>query len=64
MDFVLGEQTAALRSRSRELIAAHIAEDHPGTDDPADLDVARALVQVRVARLLAYRTVHATRTTP
>jgi alkylation response protein AidB-like acyl-CoA dehydrogenase len=43
MDFDLGEGAAALRSRLRELIAAHIAEDYLGafTDDPADLDVAQ-----------------------
>ncbi len=43
MDFDLGEQAAALRSRLRALIAAHIAEDYLGafTNDPADLDVAQ-----------------------
>ena len=43
MDFDLGEGAAVLRSRLRELIAAHIAEDYLGafTDDPADLDVAQ-----------------------
>ncbi len=43
MDFDLGEGAAALRSRLRGLIAAHIAEDYLGafTDDPADLDVAQ-----------------------
>jgi alkylation response protein AidB-like acyl-CoA dehydrogenase len=43
MDFDLGESAAALRSRLRELIAAHIAEDYLGafTSDPADLDVAQ-----------------------
>jgi hypothetical protein len=41
MDFDLGDQAAALRSRLRELIATHIAEDYLGTvtDDPADHDV-------------------------
>ncbi|MEQ1788588.1 MAG: acyl-CoA dehydrogenase family protein [Acidimicrobiales bacterium] len=44
MDFDLGAQAAALRSRLRALIAANIAEDYLGafTDDPADLDVAQA----------------------
>ncbi|MEX2294157.1 MAG: acyl-CoA dehydrogenase family protein [Acidimicrobiales bacterium] len=43
MDFDLGEQAAALRTRLRELIATHIAEDYLGafTNDPADLDVAQ-----------------------
>jgi alkylation response protein AidB-like acyl-CoA dehydrogenase len=43
MDFDLGDQAAALRSRLRELIATHIADDYLGafTDDPADLDVAQ-----------------------
>ena len=43
MDFDLGDQAAALRSRLRELIATHIAEDYLGafTNDPADLDVAQ-----------------------
>jgi alkylation response protein AidB-like acyl-CoA dehydrogenase len=43
MDFDLGEGAAVLRSRLRELIAAHIAEDYLGafTDDHADLDVAQ-----------------------
>ena len=43
MDFDLGEQAAALRTRLRELIAANIAEDYLGafTDDPADLAVAQ-----------------------
>ena len=43
MDFDLGEQATALRSRLRELIATHIAEDYLGafTNDPADLEVAQ-----------------------
>lgn len=43
MDFDLGEQAAALRTRLRALIAANIAEDYLGafTDDPADLEVAQ-----------------------
>ena len=43
MDFDLGAQAATLRTRLRELIAAHIAEDYLGafTNDPADLDVAQ-----------------------
>ena len=43
MDFDLGEQAAALRTRLRELIATHIAEDYLGafTNDPADLEVAQ-----------------------
>ncbi len=43
MDFDLGEQAAALRTRLRELISTHIAEDYLGafTTDPADLDVAQ-----------------------
>ncbi len=43
MDFDLGEQAAALRTRLRALIAANIAEDYLGafTNDPADLDVAQ-----------------------
>ena len=43
MDFDLGEQAAALRTRLRALIKEHIAEDYLGafTDDPADLDVAQ-----------------------
>jgi alkylation response protein AidB-like acyl-CoA dehydrogenase len=43
MDFDLGPQAAALRTRLRELIATHIAEDYLGafTDDPADLAVAQ-----------------------
>jgi alkylation response protein AidB-like acyl-CoA dehydrogenase len=43
MDFDLGEQASALRTRLRELIATHIAEDYLGafTDDPADLEVAQ-----------------------
>jgi len=43
MDFDLGDQAAALRTRLRELISAHIAEDYLGafTSDPADLDVAQ-----------------------
>jgi alkylation response protein AidB-like acyl-CoA dehydrogenase len=43
MDFDLGQQAAALRSRLRELIATHIADGYLGafTDDPADLDVAQ-----------------------
>jgi alkylation response protein AidB-like acyl-CoA dehydrogenase len=43
MDFDLGEQASALRSRLRELIATHIAEDYLGafTNDPADLEVAQ-----------------------
>ena len=43
MDFDLGEQASALRSRLRELIATHIAEDYLGafTSDPADLAVAQ-----------------------
>ena len=43
MDFDLGEQAAALRTRLRELITTHIAEDYLGafTNDPADLDVAQ-----------------------
>jgi alkylation response protein AidB-like acyl-CoA dehydrogenase len=50
MDFDLGDQAAALRSRLRELITSHIAEDYLGafTDDPADLDVAQ-----RFCKLLA-----------
>jgi alkylation response protein AidB-like acyl-CoA dehydrogenase len=50
MDFDLGEQAAGLRTRLRELIAAHVAEDYLGafTDDPDDLDVAQ-----RFCRLLA-----------
>ncbi|HEY7071402.1 MAG TPA: acyl-CoA dehydrogenase family protein [Acidimicrobiales bacterium] len=43
MDFDLGDQAAALRTRLRELISTHIAEDYLGafTNDPADLDVAQ-----------------------
>jgi len=43
VDFDLGEQAAALRTRLRALIKEHIAEDYLGafTDDPADLDVAQ-----------------------
>jgi alkylation response protein AidB-like acyl-CoA dehydrogenase len=43
MDFDLGDRSAALRTRLRELIATHIAEDYLGafTDDPADLAVAQ-----------------------
>ncbi len=43
MDFDLGEQAAALRTRLRALIKEHIAEDYLGafTNDPADLDVAQ-----------------------
>jgi alkylation response protein AidB-like acyl-CoA dehydrogenase len=43
LDFDLGEQASALRSRLRELIATHIAEDYLGafTSDPADLEVAQ-----------------------
>ncbi|MGQ0432017.1 MAG: acyl-CoA dehydrogenase family protein [Microthrixaceae bacterium] len=43
MDFDLGEQAAALRTRLRALIATHIAADYLGafTSDPADLDVAQ-----------------------
>jgi alkylation response protein AidB-like acyl-CoA dehydrogenase len=43
MDFDLGEQATALRTRLRELITTHIAEDYLGafTNDPADLDVAQ-----------------------
>jgi len=43
MDFDLGEQAAALRTRLRALIADNIAEDYLGafTDDPADLEVAQ-----------------------
>jgi alkylation response protein AidB-like acyl-CoA dehydrogenase len=43
MDFDLGDQAAALRTRLRELISAHIAEDYLGafTSDPADLAVAQ-----------------------
>jgi alkylation response protein AidB-like acyl-CoA dehydrogenase len=50
MDFDLGDQATALRSRLRELIARHIAEDYLGafTNDPADLDVAQ-----RFCKLLA-----------
>ena len=50
MDFDLGDQAAALRSRLRELITSHIAADYLGafTDDPADLDVAQ-----RFCKLLA-----------
>jgi alkylation response protein AidB-like acyl-CoA dehydrogenase len=50
MDFDLGDQAAALRSRLRELITSHIAEDYLGafTNDPADLDVAQ-----RFCKLLA-----------
>ncbi|HEX6237602.1 MAG TPA: acyl-CoA dehydrogenase family protein [Acidimicrobiales bacterium] len=48
MDFDLGERAAALRSRLRELIATHIADDYLGafTDDPADLDVAQRFCKV------------------
>ena len=50
MDFDLGDQAAAMRSRLREMITTHIAEDYLGafTDDPADLDVAH-----RFCKLLA-----------
>lgn len=50
MDFDLGAPAAALRTRLRALIEAHVAEDYLGafTDDPADLDVAQ-----RFCRLLA-----------
>ena len=43
MDFDLGEQAAALRTRLRALIAAHVPEGYLGafTSDPADLDVAQ-----------------------
>lgn len=43
MDFDLGEQAAALRTRLRALISTHIAEGYLGafTNDPADLDVAQ-----------------------
>jgi alkylation response protein AidB-like acyl-CoA dehydrogenase len=43
VDFDLGEQAAALRTRLRALIKEHIAEDYLGafTNDPADLDVAQ-----------------------
>ncbi len=43
MDFDLGEQATALRSRLRELIATHISEDYLGafTTDPDDLEVAQ-----------------------
>ncbi len=43
MDFDLGEQAAALRTRLRTLINEHIADDYLGafTSDPADLDVAQ-----------------------
>jgi alkylation response protein AidB-like acyl-CoA dehydrogenase len=43
MDFDLGEEASALRSRLRELIATHVADDYLGafTYDPADLDVAQ-----------------------
>jgi alkylation response protein AidB-like acyl-CoA dehydrogenase len=43
MDFDLGEQAAALRTRLRALIDTHIAEDYLGafTNDPADLEVAQ-----------------------
>ncbi len=51
MDFDLGEQATALRSRLRELIAAHIAEDYLGafTSDPADLDVAQRFCRTLAA---------------
>jgi alkylation response protein AidB-like acyl-CoA dehydrogenase len=43
VDFDLGEQAAALRTRLRALIAAHVPEGYLGafTSDPADLDVAQ-----------------------
>ena len=54
MDFELGDDAAALRARLRALIAEHIAPDFLGafTDDPADLEVARA----RLDEALALRT--------
>ena len=50
MDFDLGEQATALRTRLRELIAEHVPGDYLGafTNDPADLDVAQ-----RFCKLLA-----------
>ena len=51
MDFDLGEQAAALRTRLRELISANIAEDYLGafTDDPADLAVAQQFCKTLAA---------------
>jgi alkylation response protein AidB-like acyl-CoA dehydrogenase len=48
MDFDLGDGAAALRSRLRDLIAAHVADDWLGafTDDPADLDAAQRFCKV------------------
>ncbi|HEV7723244.1 MAG TPA: acyl-CoA dehydrogenase family protein [Iamia sp.] len=48
MDFDLGEQAAALRTRLRELIATHVAEDSLGafTDDPVDLAAAQRFCRV------------------
>jgi alkylation response protein AidB-like acyl-CoA dehydrogenase len=48
MDFDLGDGATALRSRLRDLIAAHVADDWLGafTDDPADLDAAQRFCKV------------------
>jgi alkylation response protein AidB-like acyl-CoA dehydrogenase len=48
MDFDLGDGAAALRSRLRDLVAAHVADDWLGafTDDPADLDAAQRFCKV------------------
>jgi alkylation response protein AidB-like acyl-CoA dehydrogenase len=48
MDFDLGDGAAALRSRLRDIIAAHVADDWLGafTDDPADLDAAQRFCKV------------------
>jgi alkylation response protein AidB-like acyl-CoA dehydrogenase len=48
MDFDLGDGAAALRSRLRDLIAVHVADDWLGafTDDPADLDAAQRFCKV------------------
>lgn len=51
MDYSLGENAEALRSRLRTLIAEHIPDDFLGafTEDPADLEITRRFCRILAA---------------